>query len=205
MRKSRALRDIDHAATKEELLRSGVAALTEKGFASVGLDEILRKVGVPKGSFYYYFDSKNDFVTRVLQRYDERFLKGLDFYLNDKKLSARDGLIAFMENAKRNVIKHDYKRGCLVGNLSEELNTLPEDLSKKVAEVLLGWQQKLQCCLEKAQASGDISKDADCKLLASAFWSGWEGGVLRARLERSTVPLDVFGKFFIDSVFSKYR
>ena len=203
MRKTKVLRNIDRAATREELLKSGVAALTEKGFASVGLDEIMRSVGVPKGSFYYYFESKEYFVTRILQRYNERFSGGLDFYLKDENLSARQGIIAFMEKAKKNIIKYDYKRGCLVGNLSQELNTLPGALSEQVREVLLGWQKQLETCLEKAQKAGEIEKGADCQQLASSFWSGWEGSVLRTRLEHSTTPLDDFGRFYLASVFHK--
>src|SRR4051794_35760219 len=46
-----------YGETREALIRAGVAALSEKGFSATGLDEILRSVGVPKGSFYHYFPS----------------------------------------------------------------------------------------------------------------------------------------------------
>ena len=47
--------------TRERLVRTGVAILTEKGFSAVGIEEILASAGVPKGSFYYYFGSKEEF------------------------------------------------------------------------------------------------------------------------------------------------
>lgn len=43
---------------RELLMRAGLEVLTEKGFSATGIEEILSRVGVPKGSFYHYFDSK---------------------------------------------------------------------------------------------------------------------------------------------------
>ena len=48
----------DYRATREALLNAGVAVLTEKGFSATGIDEILKSVGVPKGSFYHFFAAR---------------------------------------------------------------------------------------------------------------------------------------------------
>ena len=52
--------------TRELLLRAGVEALTAKGFSATGIDEILRRVGVPKGSFYHHFKDKEDCALKVI-------------------------------------------------------------------------------------------------------------------------------------------
>lgn len=200
-RKPGVTKDINYSITKEKLIKSGVATLTEKGFSSSGIDEILGKIGVPKGSFNYYFKNKEEFVMEILKRYNERFSNKLDFYLFDDERTSKMGLIAFMEDAKNNIVKYNYKRGCLVGNLGQELNTLPEALSLEVVMVFKSWEQKVVKCLEKAKASGEIDSYLDCKILANVFWCGWEGAVLKARLEHSVEPLDNFESFFIKSVF----
>src|SRR5574337_1694674 len=69
--------------TREALIRAGVELLTEKGFNSVGLEEVLRRVGVPKGSFYHYFSSKDDFGRQVLEAYAAYFARKLDCWLLD--------------------------------------------------------------------------------------------------------------------------
>lgn len=195
--------DLNYAATREDLIRSGVYALTEKGFSNSGIDEILRRVGVPKGSFNYYFRNKEDFGLEILKRYDERFSSRLEFYFCDDERPSKEGLIAFMEDAKENLVKHDYRRGCIVGNLGQELNTLPKTLSGEVARVFKNWQNRLARCLERARLLGEISEDSDCQRLAVVFWCGWEGAVLKARLERKVDPLNDFGDFFVKSVFVK--
>ena len=50
----------DNNDTKNALIRSGVEMLTERGYMTSDIDGILKRVGVPKGSFYYYFDSKDN-------------------------------------------------------------------------------------------------------------------------------------------------
>ena len=64
--------------TREALLCCGMEVLTEQGFAATGIDAVLKRVRVPKGSFYHYFDSKEAFVQEVLQRYAAYFARKLD-------------------------------------------------------------------------------------------------------------------------------
>ena len=74
----------DNSDTKAELIRSGLEQLTENGFASSGIDPILKKVGVPKGSFYHYFASKEAFGLAVIESYANYFAKKLDSCLLDQ-------------------------------------------------------------------------------------------------------------------------
>src|SRR5574343_259443 len=73
--------------TRELLLRTGLEVLTEKGFSATGIDEILGRVGVPKGSFYHYFDSKEAFGLELIQRYGDFFAHKLDRHLRNTALS----------------------------------------------------------------------------------------------------------------------
>ena len=67
--------------TKQALVQSGVEYFTEFGFAASGLDQILKKVSVPKGSFYHYFANKEAFGIAVIQEYSHYFAKKLDLHL----------------------------------------------------------------------------------------------------------------------------
>ena len=55
--------------TKELLLAKGAEILHRKGFHDSGIQEVLEATGVPKGSFYYYFKSKEDFGLQVIDIY----------------------------------------------------------------------------------------------------------------------------------------
>ncbi len=186
----------DYRETRELLCRAGVAALTEKGYSATGIDEILKSVGVPKGSFYHYFDSKQAFGAELISAYDRYFARKLDRFLTDEDLAPLERIDAFCRDAAQGMARHDFRRGCLIGNLGQEMSALPEAFRSQLQEVLRGWQARVARCLEAARDAGDMPHDTDCERLAVAFWIGWEGAVLHAKLERCDEPLRMFAELF---------
>lgn len=186
--------------TRERLLQSGVETLTEKGFSATGLDEILRRVSVPKGSFYHYFGSKNEFGTALIQRYADYFVLKLDRVMLDRSLSPLDRMKLFVVDAESGMARYQFKRGCLVGNLGQEMGNLPECFRDQLLAVFVDWQGRFSACLEEAKIAGQIDLDADCEKLAEVFWIGWEGAVLRAKLEKNSQPLITFSDFYFSSI-----
>ena len=196
-RRGRPPRDrTDLTDTRELILRAGIAVLTEKGFSATGIDEILGQAAVPKGSFYHYFGSKEDFGLELIQRYGDFFARKLDRHLRNPALSPLGRLHAFVDDAKAGMARFDYRRGCLIGNLGQEMGTLPETFRARLQETFEDWQRRLAACLIEAQEAGELSRAVDAGQLAAFFWIGWEGAVLRAKLERSAAPLELFTAFF---------
>lgn len=186
----------DDQDTKALLIRSGLEHLTEGGFSASGIDPILKKVGVPKGSFYHYFSSKEAFGKAVIDSYSHYFKKKLDHCLSDESRSPLARLALFVEEAKAGMIRHNFKRGCLVGNLGQEVDLLPESFRPLLIDIFTSWQDRLADCLKAAQEQGELSEKADCQGLAEYFWVGWEGAVSRAKLVQSTEPLDNYLRQF---------
>lgn len=187
---------VDAADTRELLLRAGLEVLTEKGFAASGIDEILARVGVPKGSFYHYFDSKEAFGLALIERYGEFFARKLDRHLCNAALSPLARMQAFVGDAKASMARYDYRRGCLIGNLGQEMGALPESFRLRLRETFEDWQRRTADCLRDAQDAGELSPALDPHQLATYFWIGWEGAVLRSKLEHSPAPLELFAHFF---------
>lgn len=185
-------------ASRARLLRAGVARLTERGFGAVGLEEVLGAVGVPKGSFYHYFGSKTEFGLALIDSYDGYFTAKLDRWFGDAALAPLDRLRGFVADARAGMARHAFTRGCLAGNLGQEVGALPEPFRARLVEVFEGWEARTAACLAAAREAGEIAADADCARLAQVFWLGWEGAVLRAKLERDAAPLDHFAAAFFD-------
>ena len=183
--------------TKAELIRSGLEQLTKNGFASSGIDQILKKVGVPKGSFYHYFASKEAFGLSVLENYASYFANKLDACLLDKSYPPLARISNFVADAKAGMARHQFKRGCLVGNLGQEVDSLPESFRQQLIDIFFCWQQRIANCLKEAQSRGEIASTAKCELLAEYFWIGWEGAVSRAKLVQNTEPLEGYLNYFI--------
>ncbi|BHO58354.1 TetR family transcriptional regulator [Burkholderia contaminans] len=182
------------------LLRTGLEILTEKGFSATGLDEILGRAGVPKGSFYHYFDSKEAFGLELIDRYAEFFARKLDRHFSQPERSPLARVRAFVDDARDGMARHAYSRGCLIGNLGQEMGTLPESFRARLRATFEDWQHRLAECLRAAQQAGELADSADPAELAAFFWIGWEGAVLRAKLERSDGPLVLFAQFFFNGL-----
>lgn len=178
-------------------MRAGLVALTEKGFAATGIDEILKTVGVPKGSFYHYFESKEAFGRELIDRYVSRFAKRLERFFSDPSKSQLERLEAFSRDAETSMERFAFSRGCLVGNLGQEMGALPEPFRNQLSDGLITWQNLTAECLKAAQVGGEIDKKHDPDSLASFFWIGWEGAVLRAKLDRCSAPLKIFADGFL--------
>jgi TetR/AcrR family transcriptional repressor of nem operon len=185
------------------LLRQGLAILTEKGFSAVGIDEILTAAKVPKGSFYYYFDNKEALGLALIDAYNDYFAAKLDRWFSDETLSPLERVRAFMANARDGMERYEFRRGCLVGNLGQEMGVLTEPFRDRLIEVLQGWEERTANCFRAAQEAGELSAETDCVRLAQFFWTGWEGAVLRAKLEHKPDPLDVFSETFLAMIAPK--
>jgi len=181
---------------RSELLRVGVATLTEKGFSAVGIEEILSAASVPKGSFYHYFNSKDDFGLALIDAYSSYFSRKLDHWFNNQDRPPLQRIEDFIIDARNGMARYDFRRGCLVGNLGQEMGVLPEPFRARIASVFSDWQARTAKCLHAARVAEQISADADCEWLAAFFWIGWEGAVLRAKLERNAEALDAFAEGF---------
>jgi TetR/AcrR family transcriptional repressor of nem operon len=188
--------------TREALLSAGVVTLTQKGFSATGIDEVLRKVGVPKGSFYHYFKSKEAFGAELIDRYAHYFAAKLDRILLNETRTPLQRMHDFVEDAVVGMQRFNYSRGCLVGNLGQEMGALPPAYRSILLEVFLDWQSRTAACLNAASDAGEINSNLDSNALAEFFWIGWEGAVLRAKLEQSEAPLRNFAKGFFAGISS---
>lgn len=186
--------------TKKAILNAGLAALTEKGFAATGIDEILRKVNVPKGSFYHYFKNKEAFGAELIERYAQFFNAKLDRLFLNTERTPKQRLYDFVDDAESGMSKYDFNRGCLIGNLGQEISAIPTAYQTQLIDVFVGWQKKTADCLQAGIEAGEISPELDCDNAAEFFWIGWEGAVLRAKLEKSADPLHRFAKAFIAGI-----
>lgn len=177
---------------REQLVRAGVALLTERGISATPLDDVLAATGLPKGSFYHHFGTKEAWVTEAITAYGVYFERKLQRHFDDTTLPPLRRLQGFVDDACAGVARHHFKRGCLVGNLGQEVSQLSDAQRQQLEAILQNWEALLAQCLNAAVAAGQLHPQANTAGLAHAFWIGWEGAILRARLSRSTEPMTCF-------------
>lgn len=196
----RAIRSAARGDTRKDLVWCGTELLTERGFQITGIEEVLKRVGVPKGSFYHYFKSKDDFGHAVIDNYEQYYATKMDRIFGNVDRSPLQRLRDFVLDAKNGMVKFDFKRGCLIGNLGQELAALDTQFRERLESVLLSWEQRVSDCLKEAIEVDELAPGQDPEALSRFFWVGWEGAILRAKLMRSLQPIDQFTTIFFDSV-----
>ena len=186
--------------TKAALLETGKRIFLEKGYNHAGIESILQAAGVPKGSFYYYFDSKEDFGLQVLDRFAECYNTEIERYLGDKTLSPLERLRRQFEAKCERLESQQCRNGCLVGNLSQEMADQSEAFRSRLEEIFGGWVNRYAECLEEAQSAGELPPHLDVRELAEFWLNSWQGAILRAKTERNTQALRTFMSVMFGSV-----
>ena len=178
--------------TRDLLLEAGKSSFLEKGYNNSGIESILQVAGVPKGSFYYYFGSKEDFGLAVLGRFAECIGERQERLLGDLSVPAVERLRRYCEAVFEALESDHCRKGCLVGNLSQEMADQSEVFRARLEEIFESWVDRYAACLREAQTSGEIDPSLDVRDLAEFWLNSWQGAILRAKTMRSAAPLRTF-------------
>ena len=184
--------------TKAELISAGMELIGTHGYNATGIEAVLKQTGVPKGSFYHYFGSKEEFGLAVIEAFSTRFLARLDTFLADATIPPLDRLRIFLERGLERLSAHECTVGCLIGDLGQELAAQNERLRERLDRIMSSWSDRFAACIREAQEAGTIRTSLDPQVTAGFILSGWEGAVLRAKVMKSTKP----ARDFIDTLFA---
>ncbi len=182
------------------LLQAGLDVVHARGFAASGVKDITDAAGVPKGSFYAYFPSKEAFGAALLDHYWSDIRTRL-LPLLDADGLAEQRITRFFHALADEHEAGDFLLGCLIGNMSLELGGSSEPVRSELVRILDGWNEALTACVRSGQGdAGDIRDDLDAAELASLLVEGWEGAALRGKVTRSRAPYDRFEKVTVPAL-----
>ncbi|PAV24708.1 TetR family transcriptional regulator [Tamilnaduibacter salinus] len=178
--------------TRDTIIQTGAELITQNGFSATGINRVLSEAGVPKGSFYHYFKSKDDFGLAVIDAYAQTYDDRLNATLGDTSQPPLERLKAYLQAGEEDMCSCDYSRGCLIGNLGQELAAQNEAFRARLDRVFSGWESRFADCIAEAREAGDVPKDVDPETAAAFLLSGWQGALLRAKMARSVEPMRRF-------------
>ncbi len=168
--------------SKEKLIRSSIELITQKSFSSVGVQQLCDHAGVKKGSFYHFFDSKQDLIIESLDVVWSDFKTGIldpikskDCPLEEKLNLLFDGFYKHFKDSKS---CKGCVIGCPIGNLALEMSTLDESIRIKVQEILSKWVEFFEEILSDAKNNNEIPGNVDLKATAKSIVAYIEGTFL---------------------------
>ncbi|MEE9912320.1 MAG: TetR/AcrR family transcriptional regulator [Deltaproteobacteria bacterium] len=183
------------ANTREEIIRKGAQLIHARGYKATGIQQILDEVGIPKGSFYFYFKSKDDFGSAVIDYFALTIGELFTGYLQDQRkapLERLNNLLGYYESVFK---KSGATLGCPIGNLSLEVADANEDLRKRLQTAVEGFIIQIESCLSEAKACRQLPSGLNTADSARLIFHGLEGAILHMKVAKSIEPLRTFRRY----------
>ena len=181
--------------TREEIIRKGAELIHAQGFNATGLQQILQAAGIPKGSFYFYFKSKEDFGLEIIDYFSEIINGTFTRYLSDKKISPMKRLGELFDFFEAAFQKNGSALGCPIGNLSLELADTNERLRVHLVGVIETLIAQIELCLQEAKRDKSLPANLNTDDTARFIFHGFEGAVLHMKVVKSIEPIRAFRSF----------
>jgi TetR/AcrR family transcriptional repressor of nem operon len=176
--------------TRQGILDTAYGLVGAKGFSGVGLNEILSSAGVPKGSFYHYFGSKEAFGEALLADYFETYLADLDATLAEPGLSHAERLMNYWRRWQATQGSNDDQRKCLAVKLAAEVSDLSEAMRLALKGGTAGIIERLARAIAAGVAEGSLTIGSAPETTAEDLYHVWLGASLMAKIVRTDAPFE---------------
>lgn len=183
--------------SRQEIVRKGADLIHEQGFSATGIQQVVDACGIPKGSFYHYFKSKEDFGLAVIDYFSAVINKIFSRHLGDKNYPPLIRLEKLFEHYEKLFEQSGCALGCPVGNLSLELADTNERLRAHLKEVVNKLILQIEACLMEAKQDQSIPVDLETQDTARFIFHAFEGAILHLKVERNIVPYRVFRRYMM--------
>lgn len=181
--------NIRHDNTRQHILETGLRIFAGKGFTSVGLNELLKAAGVPKGSFYHYFESKEQYGQALLEDFFARYLAEIETVFSNEATSGHDRLLQYWQLWLDLQCNECTEQKCLVVKLSAEV----ADLSDAMRLTLRDGTDQIVARIAQVIEAGIADRSLpllDAQTTAQTLYQLWLGASLLGKLHRNSNALD---------------
>ena len=173
------------------LLEKGMEILWSKGYNGTSVNDIVKAADIPKGSFYFYFDSKEDFVIKALRKYFTQMYGPIRKILNDSSISPKSRIIQFYEY-RMDVLRKElnFEKGCMACNIGNEVSEHNENIRKAVLSIHDEVIQSLVDVGKEAQEVGELDPSIDVKSLFEFIEDAGKGAMISMKEMKSAYPVE---------------
>ena len=186
--------------TRNDIIKVGMELISTQGYSATGIGAVLQLAKVPKGSFYHYFPSKEAFGLAVIDRFAEGYERFVCAFLQEPGVAPLERLRNYLDAVAQAVgLEEDgCVRGCLIGNLGQELAAQNETFRLRLEEIFNDWLKHLATILDQAQSAKEVDAGLDSRCMAGVVLSGLQGALLRSKVQRSAQPIREFTAVLFD-------
>ena len=176
--------------TRRSILDAAQQIMSRKGFSAVGINEVLSAAGVPKGSFYHFFGSKDAFGEAMMRAYFADYLAEMDRVLAEPGLTSAQRLMNYWENWRETQSVDECQGKCLAVKLGAEVSDLSETMRLALKEGTTAIVDRLERTIAAGLEDGSIAVDGTPRDTAQVLYDMWLGGSVVVKIHRDISTLD---------------
>lgn len=189
--------------TRKRLLNAGIRVFMREGYEGGGITMILSEAGMPKGSFYNLFPSKEEFACATLDAYIETFDQLRTDTLLDRTLTPRLRLINWLNGHREYIEREPEAAGCLAGIIGQTSSVNSAKIQQKLLAFFTCWERDLINVFKDAQHTQTLSPVMSPESASQLLIHSYEGVMVRIRIEGSTAPYDFLTQTLPDILFAE--
>lgn len=185
--------------TREAILRAAHDVFSEQSYHAAGIAAIAERAGVPKGSFYYAFPSKDALVVSLIDHIVAHDCKLITALIEAHTDDPRRGIRAIFEGVRRRAAHDGLHKACLIAKLTLEIGPVSEEARAALRRAYATWGGQIAAAIGALNGTED-SPSRDPHRLAMVLLNSWQGALARAALEDTLDPLDDFIACALDTL-----
>lgn len=189
--------------TKEKLIKTGAKLFLVYSYHGTGINDVLKACGVPKGSFYNYFPSKEDFAMEVVAFQMNNTAEFVKQNLCNESLAPLDRIAAYLDAISQGMVNCHFAMGCLFGSLAQEMSNLSPTLREILTKAFQMQVDHLANCITLGQEKGEIKSELNPQETAGFIMSSLQGSQIMAKTFLSDKPLCEVRHTVIDMLLPK--
>ncbi|WDE11353.1 TetR/AcrR family transcriptional regulator [Thalassomonas haliotis] len=186
--------------TRDIILEAGHKAITAKSYHACGLKEILDLAGVPKGSFYHYFKSKDDFGLQLIENSTDGWNQECRAKLTDRTYTPLNRLKNYFSDKITYFLEHGLSCECALPKMALETSQLNEVMRGAIKYSFDSMASVLAQTIREAQVADEINCKDDADMLANMINSALQGIIIRVQIDQSIVPLEQFVALIFNNI-----
>jgi len=169
--------------TKEEILKQAAEVVLENGYNCTRLEDVAARIGVTRPNLYYHFKNKEDLIYSLLDWVEDDYRKNVV----EPSLHQPDpisGILNLVDNCFSIMRAHQWKGGCIMGNLAQELANVNEPIRQRISVFFEDLVQQVEKVLSQEQCRDFFVEHFDRARVSRGIIAMIQGSMLLGRASR---------------------
>lgn len=176
---------------REHLIQVGQEVIWSKGYDLCSIKDITTAAGLPKGSFYHYFETKEKFALEAMNEYICQFKE------NTPAKTSLSSLEKIIDLRIKEIIKIEFAKECYMSVMAHAYSQQDENFRLAVVNAIDNSNEAMLLLLQNLKKENLIKSDLRVSELMEFIDFAWRGARLKSRLLKSSKPLKIFKKYLM--------